>query len=336
MAFDYDLISAFSSHTANLIDTRYGTWFKSDKFYSPKQCPYGFCKGIVRVEKDFNSVILTSGEFDYTPTGEYETYMTNAHIKALYDYNMGKFKMIDGWYWKPDRELHYPLKEHTMRLFEWKQYLEGFDRDIVKRILVGLTGKLGETFPDKNGEVKPGKLHNLPWYSWVQDQTKLQVADFIILNHAEDALLSIAVDGCLFNRKIFINETGAIGTWRLNLNAPAFVVSSGVGCIQGKNGKGTFALNYDWLKAQIEANPEATEYKMHKLTPVTIGNALKNHKVDKLGELEMTERAVILNEVKRYYPEYPKKGSDLLNQYSSEALDISQIEAESYLSKEII
>jgi hypothetical protein len=331
--YDYDLVSAFSYHTRDLLDTRYGTWFKSDKFYP--QLPYGFCKGTVAVDKDFNPVIYTAGEFDYTPTGQRECYMTNKAIKQLYDRGIGRFKLESGWYWKPDK-LVYPLKEHTERLFEWKQYLEGFDRDIVKRILVGLTGKLGETFPDKNGEVKPGKLHNLPWYSWVQDQTKLQVADFIILNHAEDALLSIAVDGCLFNRKIFINETGAIGTWRLNLNTPAFVVSSGVGCIQGKNGKGTFALNYDWLKAQIEANPEATEYKMHKLTPVTIGNALKNHKVDKLGELEMTERAVILNEVKRYYPEYPKKGSDLLNQYSSEALDISQIEAESYLSKEII
>ncbi|MFA5306531.1 MAG: hypothetical protein WC365_03715 [Candidatus Babeliales bacterium] len=327
MAFDYDLISAFSSHTAKLMDTRYGTWFKSDKFYPPSQCPYGFCKGIVRVEKDFNSVILTSGEFDYTPTGEYETYMTNAHIKALYDYGMGKFKMIDGWYWKPDK-LVYPLKEHIERLFEWKQYLTGFDREIVKRILVGLTGKLGEMF--STGE--PGKLHNLPWYSWVQDQTKLQVADFVISNHAEDDLLSIAVDGCLFKREIPITETGEIGTWRLNLSAPAFVVSSGVGCIQGKNGKGTFALNYDWLKSQIENNPDATEYKMTKLTPVTIGNALKNHKVERLGELEMTERAVVLNEVKRYYPDFPKRGADLMNQYNSEALDISQIEAESYIA----
>jgi hypothetical protein len=328
-AWDYDLTSAFTFHTANLIDTRFGTWFKSDKFYGPGKCPYGFCKGTVSVDKDFNSVIYTSDGFDYTPTGERKEYLTNAHVQSLYDHGMGRFKLESAWYWKPTTPLVYPLREHINRLFEWKQYLKGFDREIVKRMLVGLTGKLGETFP--NGDV--GKLHNLPWYSWVQDATKLQVADFVISNHAEDNLLSIAVDGCLFDREIPMKETGEMGTWRLNMSAPAFVVSSGVGAIKGKNGKGTFALNYDWLKSQIEADPGVAEYKMSKLTPITIGNALKNHKLEHLGELETTERSVILQEVKRFYPEFPAKGADLRNQYKSQPLDMSVLQAENYFTK---
>jgi len=245
--------------------------------------------------------------------------------------------MEDAWYLKPDGDLVYPLKEHMERLYECKQYLKGFDREVVKRILVGLTGKLGETFTeyvDGKPETKEGKLYNLPWYAWVQDATKIQVADFVISNHAEDNLLSIAVDGCMFDREIPIKESSEMGDWRLNMVAPAFVVSSGVGCIKGKDGKGAFALTYDWLKTQIEAKPDATEYTMSKITPVTIGNALKNHKVEHLGELEMSERAVILNEVKRMYPEYPRKGSDLLKQYKSEPMDMSVLQAGEFSSSE--
>ena len=334
-SWDYDLTSAFSYHTSRLIDTRYGKWFKSDKFFGPDKCPYGFCKGLVSIHKDFNSAIYTAGEFDYTPVGDRQDWLTNAHVQEIYNNDEGKFKLESGWYWKPDAMVSpTPLREHMERLFEWKQYLKGFDKEVIKRILVGLTGKLGETFQSK-GETVPGKNQNLVWYSWVQDATKLQVANFVIQNKAEDALLSIAVDGCLFNREIPLKETGDMGTWRLNMVAPAFVISSGVGCIKGKDGKGTFSLNYDWLKSQIASDPDATEYKMSKLTPVTIGNALKNHKVEHLGELEMSERAVILNEVKRFYSEYPMKGSDLLRQYESEPLDISVLQAESYQSKEV-
>jgi hypothetical protein len=115
-----------------------------------------------------------------------------------------------------------------------------------------------------------------------------------------------------------------MGTWRLDREAPAFVVSSGVGAIKGKQNKGTFSLNYDWLAEQIAANPDATEYKMQKLTPVTIGNALKNNKLDKLGELEMTERAVFIGiENKRFYKDAPVNGGDLYKQYHSEPLDVS-------------
>ena len=335
--YDFDLNSAFSYHTSRLIDTRFGTWFKSDKFYS--KLPYGFCKGIVAVDKDFNSVTYThknkdGDTVDYTPVGERPDYLTNAHIQNMYDNGEGRFKLESAWYWKPEGDLVYPLKEHVERLFEWKQYLKGFEREIIKRILVGLTGKLCETFTeyvDGQPETKEGKLYNLPWYCWVQDQTKIQDVNFVIHNKAEDALLSIEVDGLKFSREIPIKNSDEMGNWRLNMVAPAFIVSSGVGCIKGKDGKGAFALTYDWLKSQIEVNPDAEAYTMTKLAPVTIGNALKNHKLDKLGELEMSERAVILNEVKRMYSDYPRKGADLMKQYKSEAMDMSILQAGTFV-----
>ncbi len=316
-AFDYDLVSAYPAHTATLIDPRFGTWFKSDKFYP--QLPYGFCRGTVRIESGFSPVCYTVNDNQYTPTGEWETTLTSKQIKQLYNYNIGRFKIESAWYFKPDK-IVMPLKEDIETLFEWKSQLQGMDREVVKRILTAVWGKTQETFHD--GEF--GKLFNPVWAATIETSTRVQVADFILSNKLQDNLISIAVDGCLLDKKIELNETGDMGTWRLDREAPAFVVSSGVGAIKGKQNKGTFSLNYDWLAEQIAANPDATEYKMSKLTPVTIGNALKNNKLDKLGELEMTERAVFIGiENKRFYKDAPVNGGDLYKQYSSEPLDIS-------------
>jgi hypothetical protein len=87
--WDVDIVSAFPYHTANLIDTRKGKWVKSTNFYSPRKAPYGFCRGIAAVDKDFNSVVYThkieDDTLDCTPTGERPDYKTNAAIAHMYD-----------------------------------------------------------------------------------------------------------------------------------------------------------------------------------------------------------------------------------------------------------
>jgi len=330
-AWDYDITSAFTFHTANLIDTRRGKWEKGTGFYPPEVAPYGFCRGIAQVDSDFNSCIYTHGNADCTPTGERPDFKTNAAIQNMRDSKEGEFIVKDGWYWLPEK-IEYPLQAHIERLFEWKQYLKGFEREIIKRLLVGLTGKLSETF---KSETQPfGRLANFAWYSWVQDQTKLQVADLVRSNHAEDALLSIEVDGCKFSRELPIKLSGNMGDWRLNMSAPTFVISSGVGCIKGKELRGTFSLDYDWLQGQITANPEAPEYTMQKSTPITIGYAIKFKKLDRLGQLEKTERSIMLNDTKRLWPELPRRGADLLNQYDSIALDMSMLQAQSFTERD--
>jgi hypothetical protein len=318
-AVDYDLISAYSRYTADLIDHRFGTWFKSDKFYP--SLPFGFCRGTVRITSDFSPIVYDAGGQQYTPMGEWETTLTNKQIKQLYDYDLGQFKISSAWYWRPDKIVT-PLKQEMETLFEWKSKLTGIERDIVKRLLVGIWGKTAEVFND--GEF--GKLFNPVWAATIESSTRTQVAEFILSNHAKDNLLSIAVDGCLLDKKIDIVETGEMGSWKLNNEAPAFVVSSGVGAIKGKQGRGAFSLNYDWLAQQIAENGEPPEYVMTKTTPVTLGQALKCGKLDKLGELDQTSRSVFINiENKRLYKELPECGSDLYKQYGSDPLDISTL-----------
>jgi hypothetical protein len=318
-ATDLDITSAYPFSTATLIDHRFGEWFKSDKFYP--QLPYGFCRGRVRIDSSFSPICYQANDNQYTPTGEWETTLTSKQIKQLYDYNIGAFKIESAYYFKPNK-IVMPLKEDIETLFEWKSRLTGMDREVVKRILTAVWGKTGEVFND--GEF--GRLFNPVWAATIETSTRTQVADFILSNKLQNDLISIAVDGCLIDKKIELEETGEMGTWRVNTEAPAFVVSSGVGAIKGKASRGAFSLNYDWLADQIAANPDASEYTMKKTTPVTLGQALKWGKLDKLGELEQSERSVFIGiENKRLYKESPVTGGDLLRQYHSDPLDVSTL-----------
>jgi hypothetical protein len=318
--WDYDITSCYPHYISNLVDFRHGKWIKSNKFYP--DAPYGFCKGTVRIDKTFSPIVFDGKEEQYTPTGQWQRYLTNKQISQLYKHEIGQFKIDSAWYFIPDK-LVYPLKENMENLFEWKQELKGIEREVVKRILNGCWGKFSEIYNDGN----LGQQFCPPFAAEIETQPKIQVTDFVISNHVEDNLLSIAVDGCLLNKKVDIPESDAMGSWRLNLESSAFVVSAGIGAVKGKQGHGTFSMSYDWLKQQIENNPNASEYTMSKITPVTLGNALKNNKVESLGELETTQRSVILDvETKRLFEDLPKNGGDLLNnQYESMPLDVELI-----------
>ena len=323
IVYDYDLTSAYTYHTSQLLDIRAGHWLKSDKWL-PK-ATYGFCEGIARVESNFSPIVYEGKKSQHTPTGEFPKYLPMNKIKHLYEYGIGKFKVNSAWYWFADQKIQ-PFKEVCETLFEWKQYLKGLERDVVKRAMVGLWGKMSEVFYD--GEL--GKLFNPVWAAMIESPTQLQVSEFILSNHAQDNVLSIAVDGCMLDKQVDVGDSEAMGKWRLNTAGPAFVVSSGVGAVQGKQGKGAFTLKYDWLKSQIEANPEATEYLISKQAPVTLGNALKNNKLNQLGELEAVDRAVVIGyDLKRIFSGTPQNGGELLkNQYSSVPVDISVLQAQ--------
>ncbi len=322
--WDYDMTSAYSFETMNLIDTRLGIWERSNKFNY--KSPIGFWRGIVTIESDFSPIIF-KGNTATTPKGEFYRYLTTNQILQLYKYKIGSFKLIDGWYWAPDT-IEYPLKEDIEILFDWKQNLKGLQRDIVKRILVGIWGKTGEIFGDSDF----GKLFNPVWAAMTETGVLVKVADFILSNNAQDNVISIAVDGCTFDKEISIPHDDAIGTWRLNTSAPGYFISSGISTIKGKESKGNFTLKYDWLEDQIKQKPDANEYVMSKEVPVTLGYALSQHKLDKLGELELKSRSVIIDyEIKRNFPLMPKNGKELQdNVYTSTAWDISLIKFREY------
>lgn len=121
-----------------------------------------------------------------------------------------------------------------------------------------------------------------------------------------------------------------MGSWSLSSRSPAIVISSGVVAVQGKDEDATadFSLRYEWLKSEIEKNPNASEYRMTKYSPITLAVAVRQNKLARLGELEVITKTVDVDyELKRAYRETPQCGRALLRKkYRSLPWDISLVQ----------
>ena len=81
---------------------------------------------------------------------------------------------------------------------------------------------------------------------------------------------------------------------------------------------------YEWLKNEIESNPDATQFTMTKPSACTLAFALgKDFK--KLGEiLTITKSVLVKVDAKRLYFDTPQKAGDLMNHhYESEPMDMA-------------
>jgi hypothetical protein len=195
--YDLDVVSAYPHKLATqCIDTRLGTWEKSDK-YEPLAY-YGFCKGMVNITANFSPIIYSvTNEQSFNPVGEWETFLTKEEIDFIRQYNLGEFEIYEGWWFFPDK-ITFPLKKIIEWLYTKKETSKGMERKIVKRLMAGQWGKTGEIMQD--GSV--GTYFNTPWHATVEVNTRLQVAKFILDNNLQDHILSIAVDGILIDKEV--------------------------------------------------------------------------------------------------------------------------------------
>lgn len=320
-AYDYDIRSAYGYHTAQLLDIRHGKWVKK------KQCigaaDYGFVRCKVTITKPFSPIIFGDGDQQITPVGTWETYLTKDELDFITHYNLGEYEILEGHWWIA-KDWILPLKTMIDYLYYAKEHAEGLSRDVIKRVITGVWGKLLES-----REEEFGKRFNPVWAAIVESRTRLEVARACLDRGVIP--LHIAVDGVLTDRPFYppFGDSGAMGDWKLSSCSPAIVVSSGICAVKDKATSGDFGLDYDWLIEQIKTNPKASEYKMHKMSPVTLGKALNLGWLDKLGNLNPEERSVIIHsktdqyEAKRVYRQEPKCGGDLLTKkYQSQPLHV--------------
>jgi hypothetical protein len=194
--YDWDLVSAYPFQLTKCIDTRKGTWLKSDKW--DDSAYYGYCKGIVNITADFSPIIYSkTNEMSYTPKGEWETFLNKKEIEFIRKYNIGDFELESAWYFYPT-EIVYPLKKMMDWLYAKKESSTGMTRKIVKRIMSGCWGR---TLQVDFGEVA-GEFFNSVWGNEVEVGTRLEVAKFILDNDLVDHVLNIAVDGVLTAKEV--------------------------------------------------------------------------------------------------------------------------------------
>ncbi len=322
--WNYDLCSAYPAQIAKLLDLRLGKWVQSKEFVS--EAKYGYCKGIINIDKSvkFTPFIYRQENRQqslpslHCVTGKYEKFITKQGIEFLKKWEQGSFEIENGWWWLPEKEER-PLEQTINWLFLEKEKREGNERTVIKRIMAAMFGKMLEI---RNEEF--GKQFNPVWAAEVEVGARLEVADFVLRNSATKNLLHIAVDNAILSEPVVLGEWG-LGKWELTTVSPCLCAGTGLVATRDE-GIGDFHLKYDWLKEQIKKEPEASEYKMTKLTPVTIGEAC-GEKFGRLGELQELTKVVSIGQgEKRTYKEQPKNGGELLcRTYESLPWDISLV-----------
>jgi hypothetical protein len=168
----------------------------------------------------------------------------------------------------------------------------------------------------------------------VESGCRLNTAAFVIENNLQKHVLHVAVDGVLSSKAVDIVEQGRIGEWKLSNIGAAYVISSGICAVQGKDGQidsdkknSDFILRYDWLANEIRSYPYESAYSMSKLSPVTVQKAVTQNKMEAIGQHEEIVKTIDLTfESKRDYPEMPETGAQLERRhYISRPTDINSV-----------
>ncbi len=331
MAYDYDMVSAYASELISLPDIRQGRWIHGAA--KPHDAILGFLKGKVVVNHWLSPIMYEKANVEadkyYTPNGSWDCYITQAEADFIKSRGIGHFELESGWWFVPNEfGCDKPLAKIVTELHAYKEQSTGLCREVVKRIMTGIYGKTLESWSDRFGP-----LFNPVWGATVDTNIRLRVANFCLQAAANGCKpLHIAVDGVLLDKPIppqFLSE--GLGNWKHTGAGPLIIASSGILGLGGNLVDKDFALNYSKLRGLIETDLSASSYKMHGLSFVTLLLACQQDKWASLGEVYDLERTIdITAEHKRYYPESPSTGAELLaKSYDSQPWD-------SYLLEQII
>lgn len=309
--------SAYGSQLAKLLDIRRGTWIQDTTM--PKEAVYGFAEGILNVTAPFHPFIVkASEEYTYTPIGSRIDQLTKEQIDLLHKHNLGTFQIQRGYWWIPSetKPRYEPLRGIITHLHKIRSESDGLKKAILRQMIAGIWGRMVEI--RKSGL---GKLFNPVWGSLVENNIKCQVCDTCL--SAGIMPLLVAVDGVITDKPLPVQDSLAMGGWRLSHKGKCIIASSGVVGFEGKEGAEEFALKFEWLYDQLKQHPEQSEYTMTKYSPMTLAKAIQSNNFDKLGELKDSNRTIIIGkDYKRLWKSYPKNGGELMaNRYESNPID---------------
>lgn len=320
-AYEYDIKSAYPSHIRNLISFKYGKWVKR-KGLAPSSAIKGFVKCKVEVWKEKTSPISVRYRHNISlnPVGEWVSYLTLAEAEYI-NSCMGLdswCKLIDGWYFIPDR-LVYPFRREIDRLYRLKETAKTYmERLLYKIILNSLYGKFIE-LNRRKGKWESSMLFNPMWASEITANTRLQLASLI----DPDTLL-VAQDSFITTRKRDFNNNNGIGSVELKAQGEAIILGCGVYEIAGKVRNRGFKSKLN-LRELLNQDEVCIKYKEKR--PVSLAQALFNRakfKIDDLNCFIEDEKIRDINfDIKRFWLPWNSAREVLKTQRDSEPVLLS-------------
>lgn len=320
--YDLDISGAYASFLATMPDLRLGQWIESSEI--PDKALLGFATGRVTRNSSFSPLLYRQGDSLHGVVGSWNDTLNLAEIKHIRYWSMDDFQFQSGWWWVPNGELKYPYRGIINWLWSKRQASSGMAKDQIKRMMAYLWG---QTLADYGREF--GEYYNPVYGAYVESLCRLKVSDFVFSHGLENNLLHVAVDGAIFDCPVDVPTNSELGKWRLSYKSQAIIVNSGYVFVEGKAGTQEFAHSFEWLKPQLESNPEAMKYGRSKNTVVSLTQAVTQDCLDKLGLLQsVSENVEIGKETKRLYLKNPKTGRELLSGlFESSPLSIDSVRA---------
>lgn len=288
-AYSYDIASCYPS-----IATKLFSLYGADYKYSKKMLDgahWGFVKGTLFINPDHplawcSPIVAPVGnDMVANPIGKVKGVFTLGQVKYIERHGMGKFELTDGWFIFLKSGVR-PLEPVMTALFK-QRAAGGLLSQIVKRVLDGLIGRLGEYHSNE-----PTAACNPVYHSLIRNTASLLVGEFIIKNSiTQEELIHVNTDGFHTTRKLDLPETAGIGKWRSDPPGQLIVLSPEL-ILEGER-----------------CNPLLDAIKRDK----------KGVSYDLDGKsINLMSLAV---EQDRHFPQYPTSGSELLRKrFSSQPI----------------
>ena len=307
--FSYDLSCAYGSVAARLPDLADAEYTFSAKMID-SAC-WGFLRGTVTIRDDVKiSPIMTRIENGrlINPVGTFDGYVTLDEIRFIERYNIGSFKLKDGWFIN-FKHVTTPLAELMAEMYAYRARYKMLN-NFLKRVPSGIVGMFRQHFQE-NGL---GSLFNPIYHAVVTSTVRLKVAQLIYEDDAQSNVIRINTDGLLVDRPLWIRGSG-MGKWR-QVESQSTIVLSPELVFQGS--KHPNGMTYGSLRVNICQHPKTSVYEDHTVQRrVTLFEAVRDNQLKMLGK--STPRAarvdlmLLAGSQTRNFPTFPRNGQQLID-----------------------
>lgn len=276
-------------------------WFKTELTINPevKVHPFGY-----RDE--------TSGRMIYKTGTLPNYYMTLEEIVYVYRHKIGTVNIIDGFYVK-FLSRGEPMDKWVNDLFN-KRQLGEVENVCCKSLIVEYVGKTLTEYGDDG----TSKLFNPLIASWIYARCRLQVFDFIIHNELQNDVVAITTDGVLSTKpalKTQFSDKKTLGTWRVNKQSPALVLSPGWVIT---NDKQPHKFDYETATRLMREQPNNNFYALEYDAITSLYRSIEiDEDIRTVGKIYKQQSTIDLLELRyiqnKEYKEFPMNGKDILS-----------------------
>jgi len=320
-AWNWDIHSCYSSLLCTLPDFRLGTFHHVTEM---TDAPLGVYNCNIDINAKLSPISYRTKDRSYNPNGIQENKkLVKMTIEDILDYNLGEVEIIDGYEWTPIewKPIYAPLMK---RLYELKEQNEGIRKDVIKRTSNGLWGLMGQVIRNKKGG-RFGEYANPMIHCLVEQHARSKVFRACMNNGVIP--IAVEMDGITTPCDMPNLALGeGMGEWKCtHANVPCLSLNANLVLLAGKSNHAIFGVEYEWMKNEIEKDPENHIYSMTRNSCITAGKVVNNPKLlPQLGEIVPTTRSVdITADTKRLWADSPQTGTELLSGKTCDSLPLS-------------